>query len=116
MLNVKGIVAPQTHEILFCVCQSAVGRMDEFFLFGTVLEATMIDKKVGEKPVSYELSIGNYGNAMDGKNESERRVQGSDDEVDDTGSESGAARSLEPAWVSTTQAYKPVTTDRFILQ
>ncbi|XP_072123386.1 fer-1-like protein 6 [Mobula birostris] len=36
-----------------------------FLLFGTFFEATMIDRKLGEKPISFEISLGNYGNIMD---------------------------------------------------
>ena len=38
--------------------QSAAGRPEEFFLFGCILEATMIDKRIGDKPMKFELSIG----------------------------------------------------------
>lgn len=39
--------------------QSATGKMEEFFLFGSFLEATMIDRKIGDKPISFEITIGN---------------------------------------------------------
>jgi hypothetical protein len=32
--------------------------MEEFFLFGTILDANMVDKRLGEKPVKFELSVG----------------------------------------------------------
>jgi len=32
--------------------------MEDFFLFGSILEANMIDKRMAEKPVIFELSIG----------------------------------------------------------
>ncbi|XP_061697140.1 fer-1-like protein 6 [Syngnathoides biaculeatus] len=35
---------------------------DNFLLFGALFEATMIDRKVGDKPVSFEFSLGNCGN------------------------------------------------------
>ncbi|XP_078254560.1 fer-1-like protein 6 [Rhinoraja longicauda] len=35
-----------------------------FLLFGTLFEATMIDRKLGEKPISFEVSLGNYGDVM----------------------------------------------------
>ena len=38
--------------------QNAVGKPEEFFLFGCFLESTMIDKKYGDKPVHFEISIG----------------------------------------------------------
>lgn len=39
---------------------------DNFLLFGTVFEATMIDRKIGDKPISFELSVGNFGNVQEG--------------------------------------------------
>ncbi|CAN8025600.1 unnamed protein product, partial [Ixodes persulcatus] len=41
-------------------------KNEEFLLFGAILEASMIDRKVGEKPIYFELSIGNSGNTLDG--------------------------------------------------
>ena len=38
--------------------QNAAGRPDEYFLCGVFMEASMIDKKVGEKPIHFEISIG----------------------------------------------------------
>lgn len=32
--------------------------MEEFFLFGAFLEASMIDRKNGDKPVTFEVTIG----------------------------------------------------------
>uniref|UniRef100_A0A8C5CER7 Otoferlin a n=1 Tax=Gadus morhua TaxID=8049 RepID=A0A8C5CER7_GADMO len=45
---------------------SATGKIEEFFLFGSFLEATMIDRKIGDKSISFEVTIGNYGNQIDG--------------------------------------------------
>jgi len=52
------------------VNETAYARNEEFFLFATIMDATMIDKKLGDKPVYFEISIGNAGNALDGHNES----------------------------------------------
>ncbi|NXN40106.1 FR1L6 protein, partial [Rhinoptilus africanus] len=41
-------------------------RFEEFLLFGTFFEATMIDRKVGDKPITFEVSVGNFGNITDG--------------------------------------------------
>ncbi|XP_077023714.1 fer-1-like protein 6 [Tamandua tetradactyla] len=41
-------------------------RYEEFLLFGTFFEATMIDRKIGDKPISFEVSVGNFGNLIDG--------------------------------------------------
>lgn len=50
----------------------AYGENEEFFLFGTIMDATMIDRKLGDKPMYFEISIGNAGNALDGHNESSK--------------------------------------------
>ncbi|KFW00545.1 Otoferlin, partial [Eurypyga helias] len=41
-------------------------EFEEFLLFGTFFEATMIDRKVGDKPITFEVSVGNFGNITDG--------------------------------------------------
>ncbi|XP_054644140.1 fer-1-like protein 6 isoform X3 [Dunckerocampus dactyliophorus] len=38
---------------------------DSFLLFGALFEATMVDRKIGDKPISLELSLGNYGNVQE---------------------------------------------------
>ncbi|XP_068602838.1 fer-1-like protein 6 [Brachionichthys hirsutus] len=38
---------------------------ETFLLFGVLFEATMIDRKLGDKPVVFEFSIGNYGNILE---------------------------------------------------
>uniref|UniRef100_H3ATM5 Fer-1 like family member 6 n=1 Tax=Latimeria chalumnae TaxID=7897 RepID=H3ATM5_LATCH len=41
-------------------------RVEDFLLFGAFFEATMIDRKNGDKPISFEVTVGNYGNIIDG--------------------------------------------------
>uniref|UniRef100_A0A8C6MM89 Otoferlin n=1 Tax=Nothobranchius furzeri TaxID=105023 RepID=A0A8C6MM89_NOTFU len=36
------------------ISESATGKVEEFFLFGSFLEATMIDRKIGDKPINFE--------------------------------------------------------------
>ena len=45
--------------------QSAAGRQDEYFLYGCFLEASMIERKVGDKPVHFEISIGKLASCLD---------------------------------------------------
>uniref|UniRef100_A0A9J7YHL1 Otoferlin b n=1 Tax=Cyprinus carpio carpio TaxID=630221 RepID=A0A9J7YHL1_CYPCA len=79
---------------------NATGKIEEFFLFGCFLEATMIDRKIGDKPINFEVTIGKiYGN----DEESELIHGSSDEEVDDGG---------DMTSVSTTPPMKPVITDR----
>ncbi|XP_075247387.1 otoferlin-like isoform X2 [Convolutriloba macropyga] len=44
------------------------GKKEDFFLFCTIMEATMIEKTYAGKPIYFEISIGNYGNNIDGHN------------------------------------------------
>uniref|UniRef100_A0AAX7TEE1 C2 domain-containing protein n=1 Tax=Astatotilapia calliptera TaxID=8154 RepID=A0AAX7TEE1_ASTCA len=39
------------------ISESATGKIEEFFVFGSFLEATMIDRKTGDKPISFEITI-----------------------------------------------------------
>ncbi|MEQ2166059.1 hypothetical protein GOODEAATRI_023826, partial [Goodea atripinnis] len=41
-----------------------LGQKEEFLLFASLFEVTMIDPVVGTKPLTFELSIGNYGKAV----------------------------------------------------
>ncbi|XP_042350086.1 fer-1-like protein 6 [Plectropomus leopardus] len=38
---------------------------ESFLLFGALFEATMIDRKIGDKPIIFEFSMGNYGNTLE---------------------------------------------------
>ncbi|XP_073325341.1 fer-1-like protein 4 [Pagrus major] len=42
-----------------------LGEREDFLLFASLFEVTMIDPSVGTKPLSFELSIGNYGKAVE---------------------------------------------------
>lgn len=66
--------------------KGAYGKVEEFFLFATILEASMIDKKLGEKAMFFELSIGNAGNTIDGHNQTTQDSPESDNE-DNLGNE-----------------------------
>ncbi|KAM3932444.1 otoferlin isoform 3-T3 [Leptodactylus fuscus] len=101
------------------VPDNCTGKMEEFFLFGALLEATMIDRKSGDKPINFEVTIGNYGNQVDGttrpsirkkkeggdgvEEETELLQNSSEDEADDDG---------EMQSVSSTPSMKPFITDR----
>uniref|UniRef100_A0A8C3MSY8 Uncharacterized protein n=1 Tax=Geospiza parvula TaxID=87175 RepID=A0A8C3MSY8_GEOPR len=101
------------------VADNCSGKMEEFFLFGAFLEASMIDRKIGDKPINFEVTIGNYGNQVDGSSkpllrkkkeggdgdeeESELLQNSSDDEVGEDG---------ELVSVSSSPPMKPLVTDR----
>ncbi|KAK2905697.1 hypothetical protein Q8A73_009640 [Channa argus] len=52
---------------------------ESFLLFGALFEATMIDRKIGDKPIIFEFSVGNYGNILE------------------SGAQSGISGSVSPA-------------------
>ncbi|XP_042356383.1 otoferlin-like [Plectropomus leopardus] len=101
------------------ISETATGKVEEFFLFGSFLEATMIDRKIGDKPINFEVTIGYYGNEIDGvarpktkgkkgggdgdEEETELIHNSSEDELDDDG---------DLTSVATTPPMKPVITDR----
>ncbi|KAG5866595.1 hypothetical protein JTB14_013114 [Gonioctena quinquepunctata] len=88
------------------VNEASYAKNEEFFLFATILEASMIDKKLGDKPVYFEISIGNAGNAIDGHNESTR------DHYDSDSDELEAVSCDSASWQSTTTPSKPMTHDK----
>ncbi|NXV04481.1 FR1L4 protein, partial [Cettia cetti] len=48
-------------EELHPLPENVLGRKDEFLLFAAFFEAIMMDSSLSSKPVSFEVSIGNYG-------------------------------------------------------
>ncbi|XP_062933970.1 otoferlin isoform X3 [Cynocephalus volans] len=100
------------------VSESCTGKMEEFFLFGAFLEASMIDRKNGDKPITFEVTIGNYGNEVDGmarpQRPQPRKEPGNEEEVDliQNSSDDEADDSGELASVSSTPPMRPQITDR----
>lgn len=70
-------------EPTYPITETSYGSCEEFFLFSTILDASMMDRRLGDKPVFFELSIGNAGNAIDGHNESSKENYSS--ETDELG-------------------------------
>ncbi|XP_055522373.1 otoferlin-like isoform X2 [Wyeomyia smithii] len=84
------------------ISESSYCKHDDFFMFGSVLEASMIDRKVCDRPVYFELSMGNAGNSLDGHNESAANLS-DDDELETVDTTS---------YSSTTSASKPISHDK----
>uniref|UniRef100_A0A8C9XYB9 Otoferlin n=1 Tax=Sander lucioperca TaxID=283035 RepID=A0A8C9XYB9_SANLU len=99
---------------------SATGKIDEFFLFGSFLEATMIDRKIGDKAIRFEITIGNYGNQIDGVSKplsaKKKKKDGENEEEESdliqNSSEDEADEDGDLVSVSSTPPMKPVITDR----
>ncbi|XP_073349576.1 otoferlin isoform X4 [Pagrus major] len=102
------------------ISESATGKIDEFFLFGSFLEATMIDRKIGDKTISFEITIGNYGNQIDGvskpssakKKKKDGENEEEESELIQNSSEDEADEESDLVSVSCTPPMKPVITDR----
>ncbi|KAM9339086.1 otoferlin isoform 1-T1 [Symphorus nematophorus] len=104
------------------ISESATGKIDEFFLFGAFLEATMIDRKIGDKTISFEITIGNYGNQIDGVSKpssakKKKQKDGGENEEEESeliqnSSEDEADEDADLVSVSSTPLMKPVITDR----
>ncbi|XP_068535102.1 otoferlin isoform X4 [Anas acuta] len=101
------------------VADNCTGKMEEFFLFGAFLEATMIDRKIGDKPINFEVTIGNYGNQIDGtaKPVLRRKKEGGDGDEEESellqnSSEDEGGEDGEMVSVSSSQPMKPLVTDR----
>ncbi|KAK2856173.1 hypothetical protein Q5P01_004908 [Channa striata] len=107
-------------ETISNISESATGKMEEFFLFGSFLEATMIDRKIGDKAISFEITIGNYGNQIDGvskpsstkKKKKDSESEQEENELIQNSSEDEADEDGDLVSVSSTPLMKPVITDR----
>uniref|UniRef100_A0A3Q2XCE0 Otoferlin n=1 Tax=Hippocampus comes TaxID=109280 RepID=A0A3Q2XCE0_HIPCM len=102
------------------ISENATGKTEEFFLFGAFLEATMIDRKIGDKPITFEITI-NYGNQIDGTSKSswsrKKKKDGEDDDEDSeliqNSSEDEADEEGDLESVSCTPLMRPVITDNY---
>uniref|UniRef100_A0A668VE96 Otoferlin n=1 Tax=Oreochromis aureus TaxID=47969 RepID=A0A668VE96_OREAU len=82
-----------------------ISEVEEFFLFSSFLEATMIDRKIGDKPIHFEVTIGTFHHLIGDGDEEETELinNSSEEEMDDDG---------DLQSVATTPPMKPVITDR----
>ncbi|XP_047135991.1 otoferlin isoform X1 [Hydra vulgaris] len=49
------------------ISDTACGREEVFQLFACIYDANMIEKKSADRPIQFEISIGNFGNTIDGQ-------------------------------------------------
>ncbi|XP_066479336.1 fer-1-like protein 6 isoform X2 [Tiliqua scincoides] len=100
-------VPPEIHEEQF----------EEFLLFGAFFEATMIDRKVGDKPINFEVSVGNFGNVIDGVSPGaggKKKAHDGEDEENAPLLHEGsgdASHDIAMPLVSTTHPEKPLVTE-----
>ncbi|KAM5137599.1 fer-1-like protein 6 [Callospermophilus lateralis] len=91
-------------------------KYEEFLLFGAFFEATMIDRKIGDKPISFEVSIGNFGNLIDGGFHHGSKKKSSELTEEDAvpllqEGEAEAAHDVAIPMSSTTHPEKPLVTE-----
>ncbi|PSN37731.1 Otoferlin [Blattella germanica] len=101
-------LAPSEVEVepTFPINETSYGKNEEYFMFATIIDATMIDKKLGDKPLFFEISIGNAGNSLDGHNETSKDASESDSDEN-----LECVTTSPPSWQSTTSPAKPMTND-----
>lgn len=88
------------------ITENTYFQNEEFFLFGTIMEASIIDKSICDKNLYFELSMGNAGNSIDGHNES---ISGA---ADDSGNGCLLETVDVTSFSSTTHSCKPITHDK----
>ncbi|CAH2285873.1 fer-1 6 [Pelobates cultripes] len=93
-------------------------KFEDFLLFGSFYEATLIDRKIGEKPISFEVTVGNFGNVLDGAcpSESKKRHSVVEEEEESaplipTDEAEGPAPELSMSFRSMTLPEKPIITE-----
>ncbi|KAM8784373.1 fer-1-like protein 6 [Rhynchonycteris naso] len=91
-------------------------KYEEFLLFGAFFEATMIDRKIGDKPISFEVSIGNFGNLIDGGSHHGSKKKSAESPEEEVlpllpEGEKDTAHEAAIPMVSTTHPEKPLVTE-----
>ncbi|XP_063069858.1 fer-1-like protein 6 isoform X2 [Engraulis encrasicolus] len=85
---------------------------ESFLLFGVVFEASLIDRKIGDRPINFEFTIGHYGNVVESLPATARKRGGSETQDPDPSQTSPLLDSREPLLCkSTTPPEKPILVD-----
>ncbi|NWX26167.1 OTOF protein, partial [Notiomystis cincta] len=100
-------------EIAVEILSGGAQKCEEFLLFGTFFEATMIDRKLGDKPITFEVSVGNFGSTADGVAGAGGKKKTHTGEAEESllhGGEDDISHDLGVPLVSTTPPEKPLIT------
>nr|XP_033790769.1 fer-1-like protein 6 isoform X2 [Geotrypetes seraphini] len=91
---------------------------DDFLLFGSFFEATMIDRKIGDKGISFEVAVGNFGNTLDrvsppggAKKKGTEATEGESAALLTSSEEEPLPPEISLTFRSTTQPEKPLITE-----
>ncbi|CAG4962252.1 unnamed protein product [Parnassius apollo] len=106
MDSIEGPASEVEVEPIAPINMSSFEKNEEFFLFGSIFDANMIDKHLVDKPLQFELSVGNAGNSLDGHNESVKRPHDLEcEQLDELSADTGY-------WQSVTQPTKATSADK----
>ncbi|KAF7642812.1 hypothetical protein LDENG_00250020, partial [Lucifuga dentata] len=87
-VEVPEAVTVETEEI-HPLPEGFLGEKEEFLLFASLFEVTMMDPSVGNRPLTFELSIGNYGKVAEvrraKKSQSKEELRRSREELNEEG-------------------------------
>ncbi|KAM8966810.1 fer-1-like protein 6 [Pelodytes ibericus] len=92
-------------------------KFEDFLLLGAFFEATLIDRKIGDKPISFEATVGNFGNVLDGASPSASKKKHSAAEEEEGApllhpeEADAAVQEISMAFRSVTTPEKPVITE-----
>ncbi|KAM4704919.1 fer-1-like protein 6 [Rhinophrynus dorsalis] len=91
-------------------------KLEDFLLFGSFFEATLIERKIGDKPISFEATVGNFGNVLDGVSPSSSKKKATDHDEGEGASllhsdEAEVAPDISLSFRSVTTAEKPMVTE-----
>ncbi|TGZ70323.1 hypothetical protein CRM22_003257 [Opisthorchis felineus] len=94
-------------EVATPVSETVAGKKNVYFLFASIFDATVIDQNLGSKnkPISFEISMGLFGNQLDGK-------RGGVDEIPIEFAKSAEGRERVDWRKSTTEPMLPRTDDK----
>ncbi|XP_029447857.1 fer-1-like protein 6 [Rhinatrema bivittatum] len=90
---------------------------EDFLLFGSFFEATMIDRKTGDKGISFEVTVGNFGTTLDKVPSAAGAKKKTADAADGESAallqsaEEESSSEIPQSFLSTTQSVKPVITE-----
>ncbi|XP_073539819.1 fer-1-like protein 4 [Phyllobates terribilis] len=89
--------------------ENALGIKEEFLLFGVLFEVTMIDPTIGNKPVKFEISIGNYGKTAEIITQSSKKKGDAVPEERQGLLDAGSEDELEDDPINNEQSFKSLT-------
>ncbi|KAG8441622.1 hypothetical protein GDO86_010709 [Hymenochirus boettgeri] len=90
-------------------------KCEDFLLFGSFFETTLIDRRIGDKALNFEVSVGNFGNVLDGVSHGAKKKSPEHEEGESASllqaEEGDPGPEIPLSFVSVTTAEKPLITE-----